>query len=161
MAKGKYAEWLTAENLIRIQGWARDGLDLEQIAANMGITRETLRQWRNTYPAISSALKSGRDVADRNVENALYKRALGYEYKETTIEPNDVGEMVVTKVVQKQVAPDTTAGIFWLKNRKPKEWRDRVEKAITGADGGPLNVQQIADADIDKRIAELESKLNK
>lgn len=157
----KYEDWLTKEGLVRIQGWARDGLDLEQIAENIGIARQTLRQWRNTHPSISAALKEGRDVSDRHVENALYKSAIGYEYDEVTREPDEDGKLSVTKIVHKQVQPNTTAQIFWLKNRKRKEWRDRVETEITGKDGGPLNVQQITDADIDKRIAELESKINK
>ncbi len=59
-----------------------DGLTNEQIAHNMGITSETLRVWNNKYSAISAALKKGKEVVDRQVENALLKRALGYEYEE-------------------------------------------------------------------------------
>ena len=65
-------------------------------------------------------------MVDRQVENALLKRALGYEYTEVTKEyVPDVGKMTVTKEVTKQVIPDTTAQIFWLKNRKPGDWRDK------------------------------------
>ena len=130
MAKAKYAEWLTPEGLLKIEGWARDGLTDEQIAKNIGISRSTLNVWKDRYSDISDALKKGKDVIDRQVENALLKRALGYEYTETTREavqdPNS-GEvkMQVTKKVTKQVAPDTTAQIFWLKNRKPDKWRDK------------------------------------
>jgi len=86
MAKGKYQEWLEPEKLILIEGWARDGLTDEQIAANMGIRRETLIEWKKKYPNISNTLKRGKEVVDRQVENALLKRALGYSYKETTRE---------------------------------------------------------------------------
>ena len=84
-----------------------------------------------TITDISDALKKGKEVIDRQVENALLKRALGYEYVETTKELTDLG-LTVTKQVTKQVAPDTTAQIFWLKNRKPQEWRDKKETEVTG-----------------------------
>ena len=126
MAKGKYHEWLSEDGLIKIQGWARDGLIDEQIAHNMGITTKTLYEWKNKYGEISEALKKGKEVIDRQVENALLKRALGYAYDETTYENG-----VETKRVTKEVAPDTTAQIFWLKNRKPAEWRDKIEQQQT------------------------------
>lgn len=158
MAKGKYQEWLTKEGLLRLQGWARDGLTDEQIATNIGINVATLYDWKNKYPKISEALKEGKDAVDRQVENALLKSALGYKYDEVTKELRD-DELVVTKVVHKEVQPNTTAQIFWLKNRKRAEWRDRVENAITGADGGAVKVETLTDADVDARIKELESKL--
>lgn len=126
MAKGKYHEWLSEDGLIKIQGWARDGLIDEQIAHNMGITTKTLYEWKNKYGEISEALKKGKEVIDRQVENALLKRALGYTYDETTYEDG-----IETKRVTKEVAPDTTAQIFWLKNRKPTEWRDKIEQQQT------------------------------
>ena len=126
MAKGKYREWLSEDGLIKIQGWARDGLIDEQIAHNMGIATKTLYEWKNKYGEISEALKKGKEVIDRQVENALLKRALGYTYDETTYEDG-----VETKRVTKEVAPDTTAQIFWLKNRKPAEWRDKIEQQQT------------------------------
>ncbi len=132
MAKGKFSEWLTPEGLLIIEGWARDGLIDEQIAKNIGISRSTLSVWKTKYPDISDALKKGKEVVDREVENALLKRALGYRYTETTkeaVKDPETGEvkMTVTKEVTKQVSPDTTAQIFWLKNRKPDKWRDKQE----------------------------------
>lgn len=132
MAKPKYEQWLTDDGLTRITGWARDGLTDEQIAEKMGIRRETLCAWRQKYPNIDNALKESKELVDRLVENALLKRALGYEYDEITEElrfDKKSGEMrmVETKRQRKKVAPDTTAQIFWLKNRKPDEWRDRPE----------------------------------
>lgn len=119
MAKGKYGQWLTPEGLTKIQGWARDGLTDDQLAHNMGIATGTLYSWKNKYDEINEALKEGKEVVDRMVENALLKRALGYEYEEITYECGKE-----TKRVKKQVVPDTTAQIFWLKNRKPDKWRD-------------------------------------
>lgn len=144
MAKAKYIEWLSEDGLLKIEGWARDGLTDEQIAHNMGVGYSTLQKWKNEHIDIRDTLKRGKEVVDRQVENALLKRALGYEYEELTYEQvpvkpfeNDEGEIVehileVTKKVRKQVAPDTTAQIFWLKNRKPTEWRDKRDIEHSG-----------------------------
>lgn len=133
MAKGKYQEWLEPEGLLKIEGWARDGLTDEQIADNIGISRSTLNSWKDKYSDISDTLKRGKEVVDRQVENALLKRALGYEYTETTREYiPELDEMKTTKKVTKQVAPDTTAQIFWLKNRKPDQWRDKQQIEHSG-----------------------------
>ena len=127
----KYTEWITEEGLLKIEGWARDGLTDKQIAENIGVAYSTFRDWIKRFPALSAPLKRGKEVIDRQVENALLKRALGYEYVETTKELTDLG-LTVTKQVTKQVAPDTTSQIFWLKNRKPQEWRDKKETEVTG-----------------------------
>lgn len=142
MAKGKFEKWLTVEGLLQIEAWARDGLTEEQIAANMGIVRSTLNEWKTKFPDISDSLKRGKAIVDIQVENALLKRALGYTYVETTREqvidydPN-TGEktgshMEITKTVTKKVQPDTTAQIFWLKNRKPDVWRDKRDVGVEG-----------------------------
>ena len=115
---------------------------IEQIAANIGICRDTLIEWKKKYSDISDTLKRGKDVVDIQVENALLKRALGYTYIETTQERVDDydphtglktgSHMEVTKTVTKEVQPDTTAQIFWLKNRKPDTWRDKRDVGIEG-----------------------------
>lgn len=128
MAKGKYEYWLTPEGLLQLEGWARDGLTDEQIAGNMGIRRETLYAWCKKYSNISNTLKKGKEVVDRQVENALLKRALGYHYDEITMENG-----IETKRVTKEVIPDTTAQIFWLKNRRPDKWRDKQDLQVSGA----------------------------
>ncbi|MDZ5782099.1 helix-turn-helix domain-containing protein [Marinococcus luteus] len=133
MAKGKYARWLEPEGLTLLEGWARDGLTDEQIAHNMGIATGTLYEYKKKYAEINEALKAGKEVVDLKVENALLRRALGYEYEEITYE---FGEE--TKRVTKQQTPDTTAQIFWLKNRKPKEWRDKQDHMHSGPEGGPI-----------------------
>lgn len=136
MAKGKYQEWLTSEGLLRLEAWARDGLTNEQIASNIGITRKTLQEWISKYSDISDTLKRGKEVVDIQVENALLKRALGYKFTEVTRELvynpiSEQKEMLVTKSVIKEVQPDVTAQIFWLKNRKPKDWRDKRDVEIS------------------------------
>lgn len=134
---GKYEEWLDKDNLLKVQGWARDGLSNEQIAHNIGITAKTLCEWQNRFGEFRNAIKKGKEVVDREVENAMLKRALGYEYDEVTQEPvtdKDTGitEMRVTKRVTKQIVPDVTAQIFWLKNRKPDEFRDKRDVELSG-----------------------------
>ena len=96
----KYQEWLEPDRLTLLAAWARDGLTDEQIAARCGIAAGTLYDWKNRYPEISKALKKGKDVVDIEVENALLAKAK---------------------------AGDTTAMIFWLKNRRPEVWRDKQE----------------------------------
>jgi transcriptional regulator with XRE-family HTH domain len=124
----KYDQWLTEEGLLLIEGWARDGLTDEQIAHNMGISRSTLAEWKKKHSDISDALKKGKEVIDRQVENALLKKALGYRYDEVVYED---GKEV--RRITKEVQPDTTALIFWLKNRKPAEWRDKQNIEHSGS----------------------------
>lgn len=242
MAKGKYEKWLEPEGLTLLEGWARDGLTDEQIAHNIGISRETLRVWKNNYPVISGTLKKGKEIVDFEVENALLKRALGYNVKEVTrerlvdkgqkkrhngeceltekewefalkyfdhkccycgdplteptkdhikplhdggeltwsnvvpccrscnsskkdnemlswyqkqpfydpmkvqkindyisfilrlgeLQSEEAGPLVITKEITKEIAPDVTAQIFWLKNRRPDKWRDKPVEESSG-----------------------------
>ncbi|MBM7717158.1 transcriptional regulator with XRE-family HTH domain [Bacillus thermophilus] len=132
--RGKYHQWLTEEGLLKLEGWAKDGLTDEQIAGNIGISRSTLNEWKKRYPDISDTLKRGKEVVDRQVENALLKRALGYEYEEvkTYIEETDGKKKKRVEKTTKHVAGDVTAQIFWLKNRKPGVWRDKKETELSG-----------------------------
>lgn len=112
-----------------IEGWARDGLTDEQIAKNIGISKQTFYDWKKKYADFSDSLKNGKEVIDIQVENSLLKRALGYEYEEVS-EKFEGGILTERKVTKKQVVPDTTAQIFWLKNRKPSVWRDKAQVDI-------------------------------
>lgn len=128
--KGKHEYWLTKEGLSLISGWARAGLTDEQISENMDIGTTTLYRWKNEYEDIRESLKASKAIADQHVINALYKRACGFDYDEKTYERVWNGDLekyikVNTKTVTKMVVPDTTAQIYWLKNRIPKDWRDK------------------------------------
>lgn len=138
MAKGKYQRWLGPDGLLLLEGWARDGLTDEQLAQKMEISPSTLYEWKAKFPEISEALKKGKEVVDIQVENALLKRALGYEYMEERVE---ISEKDGKKVIQtmKQVIPDTTAQIFWLKNRRPDKWRDKPQER---AEEGPQTLEE-------------------
>lgn len=113
--------------LLLVEAWARDGLTIEDIAANLDVSTASMYEYQKQYPELLEALKRNRESADIIVENALYKRALGYQYEEVTYENG-----VETKRVVKEVQPDTTAQIFWLKNRRPQQWRDKQELGIEG-----------------------------
>lgn len=125
IAKGKYHEWLQQDNLLMIEGWARQGLTDEQIASNIGVNKTTLYDWIKRFPNISNALKKGKAPVDFEVENALYKRAVGFEYEEVETLYEEVNGEKKKKVkrIKRTALPDTSAIIFWLKNRKPEQWR--------------------------------------
>lgn len=107
---------------------------MEQIAHNMGVADSTLRLWMGKFQTISAAIKKGQQPIDIEVENALLKKALGFTYEEiqedTETLTNGKKRTLVRKIT-KTVPPDTVAAIFWLKNRKPVQWRDKPEPPIS------------------------------
>lgn len=128
MASGKYKEWLEPDKLILLQGWRRDGLRYDQIASNMGIAEGTLYEWVKKYSEIREALKKGEEVMVYEVENALYKAAVGYDITETdqteTLYPD--GTKVVNKHAKKRHVPPSVGAIcFILKNRRSNKWQDK------------------------------------
>ena len=144
----KYDQWLTREGLLRIQGWARDGLTEKDIAKNMRVSPASLREWKHRFEEIAEALKEGKDSADRVVENALYKSACGYTveitepikvkriiYDEETGRKVREYEEVVEATKQLHFPAQVTAQIFWLKNRKPAQWRDKTEVQTAPTNG--------------------------
>lgn len=118
------------DKLILIQGMARDGLTQQQIADNLGISIDTLIENKKKYSEFNDALKKGKEVIDFEVENALLKRALGYTI---TLCEQKVDKDGCVHDLKKDVhiPGDTTAQIFWLKNRKKMQWRDKVEVSKT------------------------------
>lgn len=101
------------------------------------VNRDTVNQWRLTFPEFAEALKLGKEVADERVKRSLYHKAVGYSHDAVKI-------LIVNGKVRKipyieQFAPDTTACIFWLKNRDPANWRDRTEVANTFDVLGSMN----------------------
>lgn len=127
----KIDEWLEQDKLILLEGWARDGLTEEQIANNIGISRQSLWEWKKKEVDILNALKKGKEVVDIEVENALLKKALGYTitlHKQKVTKDGDVVDIEE----EVHIAPDTTAQIFWLKNRRKQQWRDKVEVETNG-----------------------------
>jgi len=133
--KGKYREWLEPDGLTRLEGLARSGLTDAQIAAKIGINVCTLYDWQNRFPDITNALKRGKAPVDDEVEMALLKRARGFTTTETieeittSGEKDDFGNYKVKerhiRKITREIPPETAAGIFWLKNRRPEKWRDK------------------------------------
>ena len=135
-AKGRYSEWLTEDGLLLLEGWARDGLSDKQIADNMGIAERTFTEWKSRFDAIRAALKKGKAPVDYHVENALYKSATGYTVKvkkpvklKTKKQLKDKGMIEEERIeyVEEElyIRPDTTAQIYWLKNRRRGKWCDK------------------------------------
>lgn len=133
----KPEEWAKGKNLTRIEGWARDGMRMADIAAKMGVSRQTLYEYTNKFPDIADAIKRGREPVDFEVENAMLKSAMGH--KEIVRKPVKLrttkrkGGMEVTEEhveyfeEEVYIPPQVSAQIFWLKNRKPDIWRDKKE----------------------------------
>lgn len=145
----KIDEWLEQDKLTLLEGWARDGLTNEQIAKNICINVKTLYDWKNKESNICNSLKKGREVADYEVENALFKRAVGYtiQVNEQKIDKDGCIHDLVKDV---HIPGDTTAQIYWLKNRKPDKWRDKVadtenEEAITNASEILVKIRKTVD----------------
>lgn len=155
MAKSKVERWLTSDGLTLIAGWARAGLTDEEISKNMEISRSTLNVWKNKYSDISDTLKKTKEIVDYEVEDALYKKALGYNVKVLKhlklkkTEYNDKGykvnekEEVVEVYDEVHVPADTTAQIIWLKNRKPDKWSDKPQSMTGSKDEGVVIVNDL------------------
>lgn len=121
----KYEQWVDPDSLLKLEAWARDGLTDEDLARKMGIAPSTLYVWKKKYLEFDQALKRGKEVVDIQVENALLKKALGYTLTEVKKEQSGDKYKVVETI--KEVSPDTSAQMFWLKNRKPDKWRGNPE----------------------------------
>lgn len=137
MAGGRPTDYLPeyAEQA-RVQ--CEQGATDQELADLFEVSVRTLYRWKNTHPEFCQALKAGKDPADERVERSLFERATGYERDEVDIRV--VGGEIIQTPIRKFYPPDTTAAIFWLKNRKPDLWRDKTETALTGANGGPIQI---------------------
>jgi len=102
----------------------------KDLATFFEVTESTINEWKKKYPAFSESLKRGKMIADMEVTQRLFTRAKGYAYTETTRERGKDGKMRVVKEVNKQVAPDTVACIYWLNNRQKDKWRNKIDHGI-------------------------------
>lgn len=119
-----------------------------QLADALGVTVTTLTNWKKAHPSFLSALKSGKEQADAKVVASLYERATGYSHKAVKIFASDKMGVVEVPYIERY-PPDATSMIFWLKNRRPAEWRERQEIDHSGKveTGGVLAVPMPVDAD--------------
>ena len=131
MARSK---WLQVEaKLCLIEEWARSGLTEGQISANIGISRSTLSDFKNKHRELATALSNGREVAVAQLENILFKRALGYDYEITKVSVRMINgvEVRYTEKTRKYLPPDVGAIIFLLKNKDRVNWsNDPVKRDL-------------------------------
>lgn len=110
------------------------------LARFFDVDERTIGNWKNDHPEFFQALKAGKDMADAQVAERLFRRAMGYEHEAVKIvaDAKTGAEHVVPYI--ERYPPDTTAAIFWLKNRQKDKWRDVSRQEQTGADGGAIEV---------------------
>lgn len=101
-----------------------------ELADFFEVNEDTINEWKKVHDTFSVSIKRGKFQADANVATKLFKRATGYQHPDTDIKMYE-GQIITTEVI-KHYPPDTTAGIFWLKNRQPKKWRDKQEVEHSG-----------------------------
>jgi len=104
-----------------------------EVAEFFGVTETTINNWKKSHPEFFESLKKGKILADANVAERLYSRAMGYSHDAEKIFNSD-GIIIRAEYIE-HYPPDTTAAIFWLKNRQPKKWRDKIEQGFTNTDG--------------------------
>ena len=113
----------------------------------MRVSRKTICSWKKEHPTFSQSLNEGKDIADSKVERGLYNSGIGYfvDEEERTIEVSKDGTTKLgdLRTRKKYIAPNVTAQIIWLKNRKKDQWRDVTRNEVTGADGKAVEFQQV------------------
>ena len=135
MAVLRPEDWLEPDMLLLIEGWAREGLFDKDIAKKMNVSEATLNNYKKKFPEVKEALRKGKELVDFEIENALYKRAIGYTIV-ITEQKIDRNGCVHDLKRDLHIPGDVTAQIFWLKNRKKAQWRDKVEYE---ANAGEIN----------------------
>ena len=108
----------------------------KELADFFEVSETTINNWKNQHPEFLESINEGKEIADCQVAKSLYQRALGYEHPDTHVS-NYQGKITLTELT-KYYPPETTAAIFWLKNRQSGKWRDRRE--VTGAGGKPIEM---------------------
>lgn len=134
---GRTTEYNPEVHLPWAQSLAMEGLIDKEIAERMGVARSTLKLWEKNHPEFSDAIKMGKDSADAKVQQSLYRRATGYIEKEKKIivEMDAEGNQKPARIetTEKHIVPDVGAICFWLKNRKPDDWRDKKDVEVSGS----------------------------
>ena len=134
MAMGRPSKYNPKYHVPWAKSLAMEGKTDEEIADRLGIARSTLSKWKSENKEFAEALEIGKESADAEVELSLYKWAIGYRYKEkkVIVQMDKDGNQMPARIetVEKEIVPDVTAQIFWLKNRKPDKYRDKQDIAI-------------------------------
>ena len=130
------------------------GADDKDLARMFEVDEATINNWKIDHPEFFESLKAGKEEADAIVAQKLYHRATGYEHKDIQFATYQ-GEITDQVEYVKHYPPDTTAAIFWLKNRQSAKWRDKTDHEVSGPNGGPIQVAAMSDDELEKRLAEL------
>lgn len=143
----------------------RLGATDKEMADFFGVCEQTFNAWKKEFPQFLESLKEGKSQADAEVADRLFKRATGYSHPDTKFATFE-GRITDSCEYIKHYAPDTIACIFWLKNRRPDLWRDKVGVEHTGKDGGPIQTEgdyrpTPEDELVLKRIAETRNNIAK
>lgn len=110
-----------------------------------GVDERTINRWKDDRPEFCQSLKEGKFQADAEVAERLYRRALGYSHDAVKIVADAKLKEEHIVPYTEHYPPDTTAAIFWLKNRQREKWRDKHETELTGKDGGPIQTESKLD----------------
>lgn len=130
--RAEYAHW--AEKMARLGATDAD------LADALGVCETTINKWKREHLEFCEALKRGKQFSDAEVAEKLFRRATGYEHKAVKIVADaKTGAEHQVEYIERY-APDTTACIFWLKNRRPDLWRDRIDNTHSGPNGGAVQV---------------------
>lgn len=127
-----------------------------ELADHFGVEIRSIKRWKNKHEEFRAALKLGKEAADDRVVDSLYHRAVGYTFEAVKIFNANGAPLVVP--YREHVPPDTTAAIFWLKNRRPEEFRDKSVQEITGKDGGAVEFADVSDRERAKALLALMAK---
>jgi hypothetical protein len=136
----------------------KDGKTEEQIAEIIGVSRMTLHNWKGRHPELLYAMRESKQMADELVEAALFSRAQGYSHPEQKVFCTKDGD-IITHNTLKHYPPDSTAAMFWLRNRQPKKWREKTESDTVV--NNINNVTQLSDEQLEAKIAEKLAKKEK
>lgn len=142
MAKGRPSKF-KPEFIEQAEKLCKLGATDIELADFFGVEVRTLYRWKGENEAFCQSLKAGKAEADTRVERSLFARATGYEHDEVDIRV--VANAIVKTDIRKYYPPDTTAAIFWLKNRKSGDWRDLKAVEMGGPNGGPVQTKTTVD----------------
>ena len=136
-----------------------EGATDEELAIAFGVSLKTIDNWKKQHPNFLQAVNEGKKIADANVAEAFYKRAVGIEFTEVTRELVD-DSLTVTKEVTRLIPPDAGAALNWLKNRQPEKWRDKVDINHSGKIE-TNDLSNLSDAQLSQLLTELETKASR
>jgi hypothetical protein len=155
MPAGRPSEY-TEETAEQAQKLCLMGATDMELADFFEVSVRTIHRWKNSHEEFCHALKVGKEIADDRVERSMYQKAVGYAFVEQQafrVKVPEGGEKVEVVDVERHAPADTTAGIFWLKNRRKDDWRDKVDHELTGKGGGPIETADATALEVARRVA--------